>query len=1371
MRDKIRIRKRETVFVFLVMLLLTTSVYAVNNIVLSDQGSDVKTKATGSLLETGNLTVEIWTDMQGGSLLYAENFTDAIQNGSWAVMLGEGTTLYLNYSSTYYKDYKINNEDVNYTNNSGDAVGRLAIQSPLGNVSTQEIVKDSGTNWLNQILTAILDNIYDMITNVNDTSNIQSLGFYNTTQVNDTIVALERDKNVSGYYLYNDTRTIFLNGTRLNDTIDDRVSFGDTQKNVTGDYLYNDTATIFFNETLLNITYQKDVRSDCSVGDYVTGVYDNGTLKCDTPAGGSSMWTNSSGNATYTAGNVSIGTTAPTQKLHVEGNVNVTGTLYASNISSNSPLRLQTNDTTRVFVNDSTGNVGIGTETAAGKLSVDGDILMIASTTPSDPTAGTFYFDSSDNSFRFYDGNIWIAMTGDTVNVIRATSVLNSSPTNSSVVITWTTDSAANESLTYGNTTSLNEAAGTNTSTSFVTSHTMTLNNLTNGTAYYYNITVCNSYKYCNTTGPYNFSTKPFNDVTISGVSSLNIANVSATVNWTTDLSSNSSIIYGTTTAMSDGSNSSGSLVTEHSLNITGLIDNTLYYYNVTSCSNDRCTTSGPNSFTTIDYFVITSVSAATTNESGVITWTTSSNTNSTVIYGTDNNMTNASNSSASLTTSHSITLGGLDNSTLYYYNVTSCGSDGLCATSGPNNFTTDANSVVISGLSVAVANTTATITWNTQVDANASSDYGITIALSDGTETETFVNGTQWTTTNVESAGDIGKYPSIVIVDSTIYISYYDESNGYLKFANSSDWGATWATKTIDNSGNVKGHISIDALNKSHIYISYERNTGELGFANSTDNGTTWSTQTVTSYGGKYGSIAVWNSSHIYISYYNSSGDVALAKTNDSGVTWFNRSISALVNTGNYTSIAVPSADTIYVTYDNSVGSPRFDYSTNDGESWSTRELSELIVKVSSMSAIDDNNIYAIGYSSSAILFSNSSDAGGTWGSSTTIENTGNYYTGYSYPAGIRASIFALNTSHIYVSYYNITSTALKFAETTDRGISWTTRTIDNSGAEGEYSSMFALNETNSYITYYEGSTAKNLKFANSSIRIDSVINTSHTIDLTGLTPDTTYYYNVTSCASADNCITSGPYNFTTGGINITNVTANSITNQSAIINWTTTASSNSTVKFGKTTALSDTEWCYQETSNVSTSCGGLSSGTYICDGSWHATFKCENAYDENWGNWAYANSGSVNLSINYTKPDYYSNDSLWYVKTDTDVQGNITLANYSIPGECWEAHPSILQLRLYNTMTPNLVKGYCFNNTDEWSVIFSRNGNPAIVLYEEAMWWNLTRFNSSSSNVNSHSLSLNNLTNNKLYYYNVTSCDSTLCKTLGLYNFTTLS
>ncbi len=77
------------------------------------------------------------------------------------------------------------------------------------------------------------------------------------------------------------------------------------------------------------------------------------------------------------------------------------------------------------------------------------------------------------------------------------------------------------------------------------------------------------------------------------------------------------------------------------------------------------------------------------TNSSVLITWNTDDSANSSVEYGTTTDLLGGSNSSASLTTSHSLSIYGLTNNTLYHYNVTSCNSDDLCNTSGPYNFTT----------------------------------------------------------------------------------------------------------------------------------------------------------------------------------------------------------------------------------------------------------------------------------------------------------------------------------------------------------------------------------------------------------------------------------------------------------------------------------------------------------------------------------------------------------------------------------------------------------------------------------------------------------------------------------------------------------
>ena len=89
----------------------------------------------------------------------------------------------------------------------------------------------------------------------------------------------------------------------------------------------------------------------------------------NTVSGNNSLFWNNSNNR------LGIGTTNPGEKLHVIGNAKVDGTLFANNISSNSPLSLQTFGTTRLYIGDS-GNIGIGTINPMDKLDIRGGIAI-----------------------------------------------------------------------------------------------------------------------------------------------------------------------------------------------------------------------------------------------------------------------------------------------------------------------------------------------------------------------------------------------------------------------------------------------------------------------------------------------------------------------------------------------------------------------------------------------------------------------------------------------------------------------------------------------------------------------------------------------------------------------------------------------------------------------------------------------------------------------------------------------------------------------------------------------------------------------------------------------------------------------------------
>ena len=86
----------------------------------------------------------------------------------------------------------------------------------------------------------------------------------------------------------------------------------------------------------------------------------------------------------------------------------------------------------------------------------------------------------------------------------------------------------------------------------------------------------------------------------VSAVTVTNIGSTAATINWTTNVPSSSQVSYGTSTAYGSQSTLDNTLVTTHSVTLTGLSASFTYHFSVTSLdSQGRPGTSADNVFTT----------------------------------------------------------------------------------------------------------------------------------------------------------------------------------------------------------------------------------------------------------------------------------------------------------------------------------------------------------------------------------------------------------------------------------------------------------------------------------------------------------------------------------------------------------------------------------------------------------------------------------------------------------------------------------------------------------------------------------------------------------------------------------------------------
>jgi len=296
--------------IFVMILLISTfSVYS------ELLGVSLDIKESGINIDTGNISIEIYTEATDGILIYnsTDDFIDNITDGKVDITLGSGLIpLNLTYGDSYFMEIFINGNEINF---SGE--DRKEFTSNLGNISfsninvSTSIIPDangtldlgSSTGYFNNLFVSTL-NIIDLIT----TSQIANNAITSALIAANTILAadiatgaVETTEILDRTITADDIADSTINTTLIaaNTILAADIATGAVEtteildRTITADDIADETinATLLVNNTIipLNIdsigwTNLTDYPAACPAGEAVTAV--GNTLTCATVTSG-----------------------------------------------------------------------------------------------------------------------------------------------------------------------------------------------------------------------------------------------------------------------------------------------------------------------------------------------------------------------------------------------------------------------------------------------------------------------------------------------------------------------------------------------------------------------------------------------------------------------------------------------------------------------------------------------------------------------------------------------------------------------------------------------------------------------------------------------------------------------------------------------------------------------------------------------------------------------------------------------------------------------------------------------------------------------------------------------------------------------------
>ncbi len=334
------------------------------------------------------------------------------------------------------------------------------------------------------------------------------------------------------------------------------------------------------------------------------------------------------------------------------------------------------------------------------------------------------------------------------------------------------------------------------------------------------------------------------------------------------------------------------------------------------------------------------------------------------------------------------------------------------------------------------------------------------------------------WQNITVDSHKQAGSWPSLAMdSNNQPHISYYDESNGDLKYCY---WTADrWVEETIDYQGNVGGFpsLALDRYDQPHIsYHDYTHH--DLKYAHK--NGPFWSIETVdaTGHQGEYTSIALDSNDNPHISYFHTitdgfCSDGELKYASWTGDCWELEVVDSSHDTGKKTSLVLDSNNNPHISY---ISSPGLKYATRAGSAWNIHMVDHNGLGYTSI-ALDSSDNPHISYTDFDFFFCTTDLLYAKW--------TGSAWTKeiIDAPGRVRFPSLRLDSNdNAHISYCDGTDwldNDLKYVQW--NGNSWNFQTlassIGNAGNLVHLTSLALNSADNPHIVYYDFSKG-NLRY-----------------------------------------------------------------------------------------------------------------------------------------------------------------------------------------------------------------------------------------------------------------------------------------------------